>query len=108
MNFCDVCDNMLYLKIAPREKGDAVLNFCRNCGSEKEVPITECLSKRVLKKPDAEIVLHKYTKYDPTLPRINKQCPACPAKEDIIYVRYDESGLKYVYMCPQCDHTWKN
>ena len=108
MNFCDVCENMLYLKIAPREKGDAVLNFCRNCGSEKEVPITECLSKRVLKKNATEVVLNKYTKYDPTLPRIDKQCPQCPTKHDIIYVRYDEAGLKYVYLCPTCDHSWKN
>ena len=108
MKFCDVCENMLYLKIAPRGEREAVLNFCRNCGTEKEVPVTECLSRRVLKKTDTVVELNKYTKYDPTLPRINKQCPECPTKEDIIYVRYDEAALRYIYLCPHCKHTWKN
>ena len=56
---------------------------------------------------------------DPTLPRIyNMKCPngECKTnkKEDnkeqqateIIYIRYDDDDLKYVYICPTCDTNW--
>jgi len=108
MNFCDVCDNMLYLKISPKDRGESVLNFCRNCGCEKEIPLTQCLSRRILKKKDVAIELNEYTKFDPSLPRIQKQCPSCPNKDDIIYVRYNEDDLSYAYLCPSCNNTWKN
>ena len=27
---------------------------------------------------------------------------------EIIMMRYDDKKLKYVYLCPICDTTWKN
>jgi hypothetical protein len=27
-------------------------------------------------------------------------------KSEIIYVRYDDTNLKYVYLCAKCDKVW--
>ena len=27
---------------------------------------------------------------------------------EIIYLRYDNNNMKYIYLCSECDHTWKN
>jgi len=61
----------------------------------------------------------EYTKLDPTLPRIyivkcqNDRCKTNSVVEaeqtpaEVIYIRYDDSNLKYIYMCVTCDTTWK-
>ena len=28
-------------------------------------------------------------------------------EHEIIYLRYDDIGMKYVYLCTSCDHSWK-
>ena len=73
---------------------------------------------KVLVKSDLQNysnVINKYTKFDPTLPRINKiLCPnsdcATNTKDverEIIYIRYDDVNMKYVYLCSTCDHVWQ-
>ena len=62
------------------------------------------------------ININKYTKYDPTLPCINTiKCPnqKCssnqtddPAEREVIFVRYDDVNMKYVYLCCKCDTRW--
>lgn len=82
-------------------------------------------------------IINEYTKLDPTLPRIkNIKCPnvSCQSNKEtsgeskegkehdstehdstehdsteheIIYLRYDDIGMKYVYLCTTCDHSWK-
>ena len=60
-------------------------------------------------------IINKYTKLDPTLPRINTiLCPNpnCTTNTDdtpreIIYIRYDDTNMKYVYLCSTCDTVWK-
>ena len=59
--------------------------------------------------------INKYTKDDPTLPRINTiLCPNpdCPTNKDgkereIIYIRYDDVNMKYVYLCYDCETVWE-
>jgi hypothetical protein len=78
-------------------------------------------------------VVNKYTKLDPTLPRIKTiRCPnddcisnkkrsgssqASSSADDgssssknqeneVIYVRYDDTNLKYIYLCTKCDKVW--
>jgi len=29
------------------------------------------------------------------------------SEHEIIYLRYDDIGMKYVYLCTTCDHSWK-
>ena len=56
---------------------------------------------------------------DPTLPKVqNVLCPngdcICNAEKQedreevsIIYIRYDDTNKKFVYMCTHCDTVWK-
>ena len=51
---------------------------------------------------------------DPTLPRVNNiLCPnpdcTTNTKNDpreIIYIRYDDTNMKYIYLCSSCDTVW--
>ena len=121
MHFCEVCSNMLYISIIPET--NKLIYYCKNCGNKDETITETNLSviKTELKKSEKEFshIINKYTKYDPTLPRINTiLCPntSCNtnAKEDnktereILYIRYDDVNMKYVYMCCSCDTYWKS
>ena len=53
---------------------------------------------------------------DPTIPRVyNMECPNADCKtnkdnasKEVLYIRYDDENMKYVYMCCICDFIWKN
>ena len=123
MHFCVNCDNMYYIKLAG-EDGNELVYYCRNCGDENsEIGKQDIyVSKTSLKTVDNNYlnIINKYTKHDPTLPRVNNvECPnvSCASKSgaseegkpnEIIMMRYDDKNLKYVYLCPQCDTAWKN
>ena len=122
---------MYYISITPENE---LQYYCRNCGNIDNTIAADniCVSKVNVKHaatPQSfSQVVNKYTKYDPTLPRIHTiRCPndECPsnqgadaaagggAKEakkkphnEIIYVRYDDTNLKYVYLCARCDKVW--
>tara|TARA_B100000795_G_scaffold269562_2_gene259344 strand:- start:17069 stop:17398 length:330 start_codon:yes stop_codon:yes gene_type:complete len=108
---------MYYLKIS-EENADNIMYFCRKCGDNDTNIINNkesfCISKTHIKKT-TEIyknVINEFTKLDPTLPRIkNISCPNESCTEDkpeIIYIRYDNNNMKYIYLCSECDYTWKN
>jgi len=95
--------------------------YCRNCRHVDET-ITEegvCVLNTQLKKGEQKFnhIINKYTKTDPTLPRMyNMVCPnpECQTNvgtdkkpTEVIYVRYDDDNLKYLYICSECDTTWK-
>ena len=120
MKFCSHCDNMLYIKI--NETDNNQLNYyCRSCGFE-DSSLTEealCILDTQIQKKEQKFnhIVNKFTKLDPTLPRIyNMKCPqeSCLTNTgeqsskptEIIYMRYDEDKLKYIYICPACDHYW--
>jgi len=118
MKFCIKCDNMYYIGVNVDDP-NKLTYYCRNCRYKDET-ITEegiCVLNTQLKKREQKFnhVINKYTKLDPTLPRIyNLKCPnpECKnTKEDktteVIYLRYDDSNLKYLYICTECDTTWK-
>jgi DNA-directed RNA polymerase subunit M/transcription elongation factor TFIIS len=118
MHFCSQCQNMYYISISPDDSNKLVY-YCRNCGNKDSTLSVEnvTVSKVQLKKSEQEFshIINKYTKLDPTLPRVNKiLCPNSDCstnKEDkareIIYIRYDEQNMKYVYLCSTCDTVWK-
>ena len=120
MHFCKNCNNMYYINIQNDTK--ELIYYCRKCGTEDTISdkLTNlCVSKTHVKnkksKPYTKII-NEYTKLDPTLPRIkNIKCPnvSCksnleenPVENDIIYLRYDDTNMKYVYICALCDNTW--
>ena len=118
MHFCTNCSNMYYIRINSDDPNKLVY-YCRKCGNEDKLLGTEnvCVSKTQLKKSEQTFshIINKYTKLDPTLPRIsNILCPNpdCLTNKgdnprEIIYIRYDDTNMKYVYLCSTCDTVWK-
>lgn len=190
MKFCTECHNMYYLKVRD-DDGETVSNtliyYCRNCGHEENTNQegSICVSDIELKRSEKKYThaVNEYTRYDPTLPRINTiKCPnqecvsnqlgggggsssgskssksksksissmkdinksvnnanksaadalesaekaqqiadelAQEAQEahntidnnnsnrEVIYIRYDDINMKYVYVCVNCNTTWK-
>jgi DNA-directed RNA polymerase subunit M/transcription elongation factor TFIIS len=109
---------MYYISISASD-ANKLIYYCRNCGHEDNVLSVEnvTVSKMQLKKSEQEFshIINKYTKLDPTLPRINNVlCPNMNCKtntdeieREIIYIRYDDTNMKYVYLCSSCDTVWK-
>lgn len=118
MHFCSSCSNMYYIRI-DGDNTNKLVYYCRNCGTEDNVLTVDniSVSKTTMKKNEKNFshIIHKYTKLDPTLPRINKiLCPnsncqtnISDAEREIIYIRYDNTNMKYVYLCSTCDNVWK-
>jgi DNA-directed RNA polymerase subunit M/transcription elongation factor TFIIS len=118
MHFCSFCQNMYYISIDPSDP-NKLIYYCRNCGNkDSNISIENVtVSKVQLKKSEQEFshIINKYTKLDPTLPRKNNIL--CPNAEcatntedkprEIIYIRYDDINMKYVYLCSTCDTVWK-
>ena len=130
MRFCTQCHNMYYIRLS-NEDGQALIYYCRNCGHSENISETNienlCISKTNItsnKNPYQHIV-NKFTKMDPTLPRIkNMKCPNADCKSnkkapeskadadevstqpEIIYMRYDDKNMKFIYLCAHCDTTW--
>jgi len=112
---------MYYLKIESNdESSDKLIHYCRNCGNEEANTTGEniCVSSTNLKENTQQFdsFINEYTKLDPTLPRTNTiKCPnsncdtnkSDDVEREIIYIRYDDINMKYVYMCSTCDSMWK-
>ena len=118
MKFCVNCQNMLYISINPGDETQLTY-YCRNCGSIDETIHQEghCVLTNNLKKSEQQFshIINQYTKLDPTLPRIyTMKCPnsECITNKDpahrteVIYMRYDDQNMKYVYLCVDCDTVW--
>jgi len=121
MNFCTTCDNMYYIKLE-EEDCDKIVYYCRNCGNsdDKLLDINKCILKENINKSEDKYNIHinRYTKLDITLPRINYiKCPneICITNKDdfdsntkeIIFIRYDNTSMKYLYLCSHCEYIWK-
>ena len=116
MKFCGKCDNMYYLKNL--EDGKLVY-FCRHCGNEDH-NLDQSNFKVFKYDTETKIknkTINQYTKYDPTLPHLSSmKCPnsSCssnrsdnPEASDVLYIRYDDKNMLYMYMCCLCDTKWK-
>lgn len=115
---------MYYMKVLGEdEEGEFTENklvyFCKYCGFVDEEEI-ETNNLRVFKftknNKSKDININQYTKYDPTLPHMHTiKCPnsSCDSndeskdiKQDVIYLRYDDKNMKYMYLCCHCDYNW--
>ena len=123
MKFCIKCDNMYYLRINnPESIQNELVHYCRHCGYEDNIIENDglCLTRTDVQEnivQNFNNIINPYTKMDPTLPRIyNMKCPneSCKTNNEesidkqteIIYIRYDETNMKYLYICPTCDINW--
>lgn len=134
MKFCSECDNMYYIKINGEDE-NSLIYYCRFCGHEDNEPAENgvVVLRTDYKKSDQQFshMINRYIKHDNTLPRItNMKCPneSCRKKESesaasasasasaasasaedssVIYLRYDDDNMKYLYICENCNTTWK-
>lgn len=120
MKFCNNCDNMYYISIDTDDE-NTLINSCRNCGNVDTSASNEgmCVLDTYFNGSSMKNVktVNEFTKLDPTLPRMtNMPCPneKCKShkdeknKLDVIYMRYDNANLKYIYICPSCDSSWNS
>lgn len=130
MEFCE-CGNMYYIGISAQDS-NKLIYYCRHCGHQDTTISTEgaCVIDTHYSRGEHQFnhIINKYTKEDPTLPRIyNIPCPnnMCASNIDdeisssaaaatgvkvpveVIYIRYDNPNMKYLYLCTICDTTWK-
>ena len=136
MRFCVNCKNMLYLQLESATSNTLVY-YCRVCEYKDTedvdyVNVGHSVLSTQFKKGEQRFnhIINRYTKLDPTLPRIyNMKCPRleCKTNEtssssetekgqektktgdketEIIYMRYDDDNMKYLYICAECDHVW--
>jgi DNA-directed RNA polymerase subunit M/transcription elongation factor TFIIS len=111
---------MYYIRINA-EDTNTLIYYCRKCGNEDTSIASKniCVSKIQVKKSEQTFsnFVNQYTKLDPTLPRINTVLcpnPDCTTNTDpdhsereIIYIRYDDTNMKYIYLCSTCDTVWQ-
>lgn len=119
MKFCNICENMYYIKI-DNDDQNSLNYYCRNCGNvDKNYNINNIIvNKTDIKESNTELnyLVNEYTVLDPTLPRTNKICcinPECPTntktvKNEIICIRYDDINFIYIYLCSICHTNWKS
>ena len=138
---------MYYIRLT---ETNGIVYYCRNCGHEDDAitidnVVVSQTSFQQTKSNNTNMV-NKYTKLDPTLPRISTiQCPntECPCNRnhnptqfadrativgkeeeeeavkgqtgqadsetiprEVIYLRYDDIQLKYIYLCAVCNTIW--
>ena len=96
--------------------GDVLIYFCKNCGDTNTTPSDDdmCVLYTQIShsNPTFAHVINKYTKYDPTLPRTIMECPKSDGDAahkdpyDVIYIRYDDINMRFVYLCTVCDTTF--
>ena len=122
MEFCDSCQNKLNIKWRNSDDEDKfkiLIYYCTTCGNIKE------FSKNTIINPKLYFQSYEIDKSyitfnnellcsDPTLQKINNsdiKCPTCidlpQEKQDIIYYIYDNSNMKYLYICCHCKSSWK-
>ena len=117
MRFCEVCDNLLYVKQAVAEGGGPkVIYQCNYCSSVYDAgdsgePImeTDYRDDRAKYHHLLTPLIHE----DPTLPRVdnvacpNKECTRPPRKKgSVLYIKYDPTNLRFLYSCSYCKAFW--
>jgi DNA-directed RNA polymerase subunit M/transcription elongation factor TFIIS len=127
MKFCTECHNMYYMTLTTEggadnesKTGDNLRYYCRHCGHYEKAELRNqvfVFDDKHKESADFASIITPYTKDDPTLPRsYNIPCPnaSCPthveeqhADSEVLYIRYDNDNLKYLYMCCNCDFVWK-
>jgi len=128
MDFCDICDNLLYLRT---DDNTTLIKYCKHCNfikpddsvfrNQKAVKVAESLYS----DDDLLYLQHqnKYLRYDPSLPRISDPAISCPNEEcsgpkdaakngvefknQVLYVKYHPVHMKYLYCCDYCGTTWR-
>tara|TARA_B100001173_G_C15932397_1_gene523364 strand:- start:462 stop:812 length:351 start_codon:yes stop_codon:yes gene_type:complete len=112
---------MFYIKLEENDE-NSIIYYCKNCGNTNKSLINTnvCISKENFNKSNlsSNNLINNYTVLDNTLPRTNTiKCPnhECLSnttdfdneKREIIYIRYDDNNMNYIYLCSHCQTNWK-
>lgn len=117
LQFCSKCDFMYYLRIN-KENEDKPEYYCRVCGNiddelTKGVCVLNTKSSTRKINPNSS---SKYSILDIRNPHIynipcpNVDCNSNKSKDispDIIYKRYNDDDMKYIYTCVHCKNEWE-
>lgn len=123
MKFCPICKNMLYMRLG--ENGVTLELYCKHCSfvehiktqqnessaSTSNVIISSSLTG-TSGQSDYKGYMTKDLKHDPTLPRVrhikcaNPNCTSTDASRQVIYLKYDNINLNYLYFCITCEQFW--
>jgi DNA-directed RNA polymerase subunit M/transcription elongation factor TFIIS len=116
MQFCQVCDNLLYLY--ENEESKQLYLGCKTCGNQQENHQNYIYDDQMSIDLSETISQNKHLKEDITLPTIkdnpNIKCPNvdCDSHKqktsNILYLKYDKQNMKYMYLCKDCQQTWTN
>ncbi len=118
-NFCDDCNNVMYVYLDKDSEIPELYLYCKSCLSKKKY------TGNLIYNDDNNIDLsqsinnNKFLNYDITLPHIKSDNIKCPntecksvvdplIKSDIIYIKYDKDNMKYIYSCNHCGQSWTN
>jgi len=127
MEFCDICDNLLYLRT---EDNKTLMKYCKHCNFVKNDETSEggrsLKVAETLYSDDDLLYLqfqNKYLRYDPSLPRVCDPAITCPNgdcsgpkdalkkgvefKNQVLYIKYHPVHMKYLYCCDYCGTTWR-
>tara|TARA_Y100001970_G_scaffold286531_1_gene408915 strand:+ start:749 stop:1117 length:369 start_codon:yes stop_codon:yes gene_type:complete len=119
INFCNVCDNLLFLYSDGEDRQKLYLG-CKKCGNQVEYTENKCIYNNEYQIDLSETINeNKYLDYDVTLPSIkgnenikcpNKDCESIQQDKpsDILYIKYDHNSMKYLYECKYCKQKWTN
>lgn len=118
LDFCPVCDNMLYMRGSDRGEVTLACSYCDTREPLKLEPsrprslmVTETnyQDERAKYMHLVTVLLHQ----DPTLPRTAElRCPnaECVRREgapaSVLFYKYDKRNLKYLYSCAHCRFFW--
>ena len=112
INFCKVCDNLLYLY--ENEDTKQLYLGCKTCGNQQENKQTCIYDNQMSIDLSQSISQNPYLKEDVTLPSIkdnsNIKCPNvdCQGGKEILYMKYEKDQMNYMYLCTNCQQTWTN
>lgn len=116
LKFCPVCDNYLYMEVDAN--GEELTRVCRKCGHKEQDINGGLVMEMMIQQKSSEgykILLNEFTRKDPRLPHIRKNisCPnvTCDSNNgvkepDVIYIKYDQVNLMYLYICDICGEKW--
>ena len=118
INFCDKCDNLMYLY--SNEENNALYLGCKVCGRKKDFIENKCIYSSEFNMDLSETMnQNEYLANDNTLPNIQgNQNIKCPNQEcisikeekpsNVMYIKYDQENLKFMYICKYCNQKWTN
>tara|TARA_B100000902_G_C27285533_1_gene904218 strand:+ start:1770 stop:2126 length:357 start_codon:yes stop_codon:yes gene_type:complete len=116
VNFCDNCDNLMYLY--EEEETNKLYLGCKCCGEKKEYENSTCIFSNKYQMDSSETInQNENLEYDVTLPMIknnsniecpNAECSSQGKPPNIKYIKYDQPSMKYLYVCINCSQKWTN